>query len=461
MKTLATLFALSLAAGSSWAQQALSFEQAWDQVQSGSEQLAAAQSALQSKLLQAEGVASSEGPTVSFNAASLAYSAALDVNLDPVNQALASASGRLPIPLQNLPVPVSLPQFPQNYTYTQNATLTTGSVSAVWPLYNGGIGQALHGFVAAQGREAQADERSTEHSLMTLLVQRYFGTQLAARAAALRTAALNDVAEHDAAVDKMLATGVVSRVERLQVRAALEEARRNAQKAQDDAELAAVALARTVHSAAMAPSSPLFVSSQPAPALATFVQAALEHHPGLAKVAAKKAQAEELHAGEAALRRPEVFAFGQRQLVVDNPNWVVGIGLRWTLHDPLDRNKLDAASLQQVAQAEHTDAQARSDIALLVEKNWRQLEQTRQQFLASQPSVDLAQEILRLRKVGLQEGTSTALELMDAETNAAKVQTERAQAAYAYVLALAQLLESCGLSDQFSAYMARADIRVE
>ena len=42
----------------------------------------------------------------------------------------------------------------------------------------------------------------------------------------------------------------------------------------------------------------------------------------------------------------------------------------------------------------------------------------------------------------------------------AKAQTERAQPAHDYVQALAQLLESAGLSDQFSAYIARADIRV-
>ena len=68
--------------------------------------------------------------------------------------------------------------------------------------------------------------------------------------------------------------------------------------------------------------------------------------------------------------------------------------------------------------------------------------------------------MLRLRAAGLREGTSTTLELIDAETNQAKVLTERAQAANDYVQALAQLLEAAGLSDRFPAYIARADIRV-
>ena len=50
---------------------------------------------------------------------------------------------------------------------------------------------------------------------------------------------------------------------------------------------------------------------------------------------------------------------------------------------------------------------------------------------------------------------------MDAEVNQARAQTQSAQSAYDYVLALAQLLQSCGLSEQFGSYSARADIRLE
>ena len=88
------------------------------------------------------------------------------------------------------------------------------------------------------------------------------------------------------------------------------------------------------------------------------------------------------------------------------------------------------------------------------------MDNARRQYLDMDGAVVLAREVLRLRAAGLREGTSTTLELIDAQTNLTKVQTERAQAANDYVQALAQLLESAGLSDQFSAYIARADIRV-
>ena len=98
---------------------------------------------------------------------------------------------------------------------------------------------------------------------------------------------------------------------------------------------------------------------------------------------------------------------------------------------------------------------------MLVEKNWLALEQARRQYFAQQAGVDLSAEVLRLREAGLREGTSTTLDLIDAQLNNAKVQTERAQAAHDYVLALAALLESSGLSDEFANYMARADVKVD
>ncbi|MDT8992968.1 TolC family protein [Curvibacter sp. APW13] len=443
--------------------QAMDFSAAWSHLVAHSGKLAAAHAALRGKQLQGEGLQGLGGPSVAVSGASYAYNANLTVDLDPVNQRLLQAGQALQAPLAGLPVPApSFPSLPSSYTYNQHGTGNTASLSLMWPLYMGGATDAARALVSAQADEALADTRKTSHELMTVLVQRYFGAQLAARAASLRQAAYSNVQEHDRAVEKMLAAGVVSRVERLQARAALEDAHRNALKAQDDAELTAIALARTVGApGAVTPQSPLFVWSRPVQPMAYFLEAALQNHPGLAKVAAKKAQAESLHAGEEGLRRPQLFAFGQHALTTGNPDWVLGVGARWTLYDSVDRDKMAAASLQQVAQAEHTDAQARNDIALLVERNWRLVEQARRQFFSLQPGADVADEVLRLRKAGLREGTSTAVDLMDAEMYVVKVQTERAQAAYEYVMALANLLEGCGLSEEFAAYMAGADVKVE
>jgi outer membrane protein TolC len=464
---LASLIALSAAAFAQTQPQprtdslSLSFDAARARMVDRSDKLAAARAAVESKELQGEGVKGLGGPVVSISGLAYAYNANLNLDLDPLNQKLGQIGSALPSSIQSVISRVPIPQLPNSYTLNRHDTGTNTSISAVWPLYVGGATDAVRGFVSAQTREAQADAEQAGHEVDTLLVQRYFGAQLAQRAATLRAQAERTIAQHDSAAQKMLAAGVISRVERLQASAAYEEARRNARKAEDDAALAAVALARTVRAdGSVAPQTPLFIISTPVEPLGYFIDSALTRHPGLGKVAAKKSQAEQLHEGEEALRRPQVIAFGTRELKSGNADWVAGIGVRWTLYDSVDRSALSASSLKQIEQAERTDAQARSDISLLVERNWRALENARRQYMEMKASVELAQEVLKLRVSGLREGTSTTLDLIDAETNQAKVLTERAQAANDYVQALAQLLESAGISDRFSDYIARADVKV-
>ena len=438
----------------------MDFGTALQHMAASSDRLAASRQAVDSAAWQRRAVESLGGLSVSLTGAAYAYNANLDVDLTPLSQALPGIASQLPPQLGGMVA--QLPHLPASYTLNRHKTDVTASVNAVYPLYMGGIDNAARGLADARTREAQADSARVSDELASLLVQRYFGAQLADRAAVMRETALQSIEKHDVAAQKMLDAGVIAKVERLQARSALEDARKNARKARDDADLATTALTRTARAEErVQPTSPLFVNSQPVQPLDYFIDAALARHPGLEKVAAKKAQASQLHAADEALRRPQVFAFGQRQIKSGNADWVAGIAVRWTLWDSIDRKALAASSQAQVEQAERTGAQARSDIALLVEKNWLALEQARRQYFAQQAGVDLSAEVLRLREAGLREGTSTTLDLIDAQLNNAKVQTERAQAAHDYVLALAALLESSGLSEEFANYMARADVKVD
>lgn len=94
-----------------------------------------------------------------------------------------------------------MPQFPSSYNYIPSDSGTTKTVSLVRPLYTGGVTDAVRGFVQAQGDEARADADKTSQTLATQMVQRYFRAQLSTKAASLRQAALNDIAEHDAATE--------------------------------------------------------------------------------------------------------------------------------------------------------------------------------------------------------------------------------------------------------------------
>lgn len=451
---------LALASPWAWAQP-MAFEEAQRQLMDRSDRVAASHQGVEGAELRRDATRNLGGPVLSLSGAAYVYNASLNLDISPLGPALASTVAQLPPALRG--AFAGLPSLPPSYTTRQHATQTTAAVTGVWPLYTGGAVQAAQRLMGERVAEARAEATQVHDEVDGVLVQRYFGAQLAQRAADLHQAALANIAQHDAAAQKMMDAGVMARVDRLQARVALEDARRQARKAEDEAALAAVALTRTLKAAEpVQPTSALFVSSQPVEPLAHFVDLALANHPGLAKVDAKKGQAEQLRAAEEALQRPQVFAFGERQLKTGrDANWVAGVGVRWSLLDAIDRKTLAQASQRDVQQAQRLKEQAQSDIELLVEKRWLALEQARRAHGALAPSVTLAQEVLRLRRAGLTAGTATPLELIDAELNVAKVQTEQARAAYDYVKALAELLESCGRTQDFTHYMAKADIQVK
>ncbi len=436
----------------------LSFGQALSAVHSQSPQLAASHKAVESAQLRREGMQGLGGPSVAITGMAYRYSANADVNLDSARNALGNVLGQLPA--QVVGSVGQLPQLPSNYPLQRQNSNASASVLALWPVYMGGLSSAVREGLDGKTQEAQADAALSQDQVHSLLVQRYFTAQLAERSATLRRRALEGVRAHDNAAQRMLQAGVIAQVERLQASAALADALQQSHKADSDARLARSALAHTVQAVTdVLPVTPLFVNQQPLLPLHTFQTAALNAHPGLSKVAAKRTQAQALHDASEALQKPQVLAFGMREVNTQGrPNWVAGMAVRWTLWDSIDRDKLAAAGQRTIEQAELTDAQVRSDIALLVEKNWLAVEQARTSYQAGQAQEDLARELLRLRTAGLKEGTSTSLDLIDAQLNLAKVQTERASAANNYVQALAALLESTGQTDTFEQYMARADI---
>lgn len=439
---------------------ALSWGAAYDSLTHSSDQLAAAQLGVQSARLRREGMQGLGGPSVSLTGMAYVYNANLDINMDPANRRLSDFISQLP-PEAGSGV-AQLPSLPSNFALHRRKQSGSASISAVWPLYIGGLGDAVRSELDAKTDEALAQAQGDENALTSLLAQRYFGAQLAAQAALLREAALQGIRQHDAAAQSMLQAGVIARVERLQASAALQDAEQQAAKARDQANLAARALTRTLKAPQLVtPTTPLFVSSQPLPALTQFLDAAYSRHPGLDKVQAKKRQASHLLEAQEALRRPQVLAFGMHELTTNGkPNWIAGMAVRWTLWDAIDRDQLSDATRRQIEQVEHVDAQLRNDLGLLVEKNWLSVEHARTQYLAQQGQQDLAQEMLRLRQAGLREGTSTTLDLIDAQLHLAKVQTERAEISNQYVQALAALLESTGQSQQLPQYIASADIQL-
>ncbi|MGI9340442.1 MAG: TolC family protein, partial [Psychrobacter sp.] len=152
-----------------------------------------------------------------------------------------------------------------------------------------------------------------------------------------------------------------------------------------------------------------------------------------------------------------LYGFSQ---VEKDPSWIAGVSASWKLWGGLDKTASLAASDARIRQADLSEIEVSDNLLLLVEKNWNDVNNAQARYQALQSNVDLAQEVLRLRRLGLQEGVNTTIDVVQAQTQALKARTEQAQAANDYVQALASLMQSCGTPLAFNTYLNAADIRL-
>jgi len=453
--------ALSLGVASAYAEP-MSFEAAQLRLADKSGTLRAARLNREARELEAEATRSLSLPQVNATVAYSKLERDYEIDVAPITGALNQAVGAI-----GGATGVKLPALPATLDYKYKNEGVRPIVGFNWPLFTGGKISATQDLAAARTAEAGAEVRHTEEALTTQLVKYYYGLQLAEHAVAVRSAVLDALTQHLHQAERFEKTGLIARADRLHAQVAYDEAQRNLFKAQDDRTLAQIALNRMLAATQdVVPASPLFVRSAPVEPIERWTQHGLAAHPGLALLDAKRQQTAQLETIARAALMPEVFAFGTYQfnkevLTPVEPDWIVGVGVRFTLFDRLDRSSLIAASQRQSAGVTAYTEQARDDISTLIEKRWRELEQARQRYLLLESSIALAKENVQLRERGFGEGLSTSLDLVDARLSLSRAEIDRAQAARDYVVALAELLEASGQSERFNEYAAHADIRIE
>ncbi|MDP8171344.1 TolC family protein [Pasteurella skyensis] len=443
----------------------VNFQQAVDYVLNHSDKLLAAQAGWQASQLQADAL-DLHKPLIRVSGMTGRYNIETDINTATLKDrlqnygSLLSHSSDIGNLIKKIPelAPIlkkggaGLSQIPSNLHLQKQDTFSKASIIALLPLYTGGRIDAIQEF--AQGR---ADSNATEivttkEELLKTLIKRYFQVQLAERVVKVREVALKSVKGHNHSAIRMQQLGMISKVQRLQATAALSDAEFQLDKAKDNLRLAQRALDSLLQGKNISTATTLFVKKHKLAPLSAFQTKAQAHYPIFAQIKAKRKQAKAMEQLSNAAWKPNIAAFGTYQLNKDH-NWVVGINASWTLHNSVDRSKMQQATKMTLTQIDAIYRQVEKDINLLVEKNWLAVDDTRQRYYSLAKEEKLAQQVLQLHRAGFKEGINTVIELNDAQAKLVKIQTERANVAYQYVIALAELLESTGNLHTFVDYI--------
>nr|WP_298436762.1 TolC family protein [Ottowia sp.] len=462
----------------------LSFAQAQQMQRENSPALSGQNRAVEASRAQARALGQLGGPVVSLSANWLRYQKTFDVSLNGVRNQVDSGVSRV---LSNLPsqfppelqpvasqigsqisqaLPDLLGVIPDSIRFTERDTVLRPSLTAVWPFYTGGADQAVQ--QAAQATVAAAESaRAGAQTLAQLeLVHAYFGLQAASQLVAASEETLTALQTHHDNALRMQMHGVLPRARVLEVEVTRDAAQRVLDRARLQQDNARDNLARVLALDAPAhPSTPLFVRADPLPPLEEFLASARRERPEIRAAEAQGAAAAAARQLAASAWRPQAYLFGSYNLnrhhaVPIDPDWMVGVGVRFTLVSNVDRQALvGAAQLRQQA-ADDAVAAARRQTGVDVSRAWNQVELARRTFLSLESSLIAARENLRVQAVSFREGVGTSSDVISAQSALSQVQTQRVSAAYEYDLALAALLALSGRDDEFLTYLAQAEHRL-
>ena len=385
-------------------------------------------------------------------------------------------------PVQNLAGQIlQSGMIPSDYIPSISQRLS-GAMAASWalPLQDRSLGFVggdvtvplwMGGKINAANRAARINEQTARlqgiqqrNALVSELVERYYGLALARQVVVVRQQVVDGVRKHLEDAAALEAQGMISRSEKLYVEFKMSEAERDLQNAQSQVETIAAALNSTIgRTDDYLPVTAMFILERIEP-LDHFRTLAAERNPLLDQVDQKRRLAYEGVRAQRSSFLPQVVAMGgmsfyDYQVSKVLPRWAVGVGVNFKLFDGLNREYKYSAAKQTVRRVEALQDKAGSDISVLVEKLYNQMENYRTQMASIEASLAFAEEYLKTKNAAFLEGMSSSTDLIDAELNLAKVKTERIEAAYRYDVSLAQLLEAAGVSDEFTAYMRRQDAR--
>lgn len=335
------------------------------------------------------------------------------------------------------------------------------AINAQLPIYMGG---AINAKVRAADEavyESQARTQAQRDTVDTELAQKYFAVQLARSIERLQNEMLH---QQELEVRKALRfekTGTISRLERMAVEVNRDTAKRELLTAQTNRRVAESELAGLLREENVGElKTPLFVVTEDIGTLKSWQDKALGASPVLKSVVAQRRQAEQGVTAAKAAWHPQVYAFAnynmiKHYLTIPEPDWIAGIGFKFTLWDNKDRNASIAAANSLVTKAQAAHDEARNRIQTAVQTAYLKSNEAREAYRLTDSTLSLAKENLRLREKGFSEGLSTADEVNDARTKLLAAEIARRVAAYRFVVAWAMLNAACGDMNAFEQSVTR------
>ncbi|MCU6767574.1 TolC family protein [Barnesiella propionica] len=347
---------------------------------------------------------------------------------------------------------LSFPLTPQN--------LTTIDANITWPVFTGGkriyAGKIGRSMVSI----AEINREQVHANLQVLLVETYFGLRLGQRVVEVREQTYRSLEKHYQNALKLEANGMINKAERLFVKVNMDEAKRELESAKKDLNVAQngfKVLIKMDSENDIRPVTPLFINDG-LPSVSYFKSLVSDNNYIINQIKLEENIAEnELNIARTGYA-PNIALFGKQTLYAHGieknllPRTMIGVGFTWNIFDGLDRERKVRQAKISKQTLELGREKAIDDIRVAIDKFYSQIQNALDNITALNTTIEMSQELVRMRKKSFTEGMATSAEVVDAEVMLSKVQIASLLAYYQYDVALINLLATSGIPDTFQSY---------
>jgi outer membrane protein TolC len=482
------IFMLFPSAGHAQAPQMLTFEDALQMMSENNPALQRKREEVKQRSYEIKSRRGLRYPTVSLNAQAVSMSDPLHLDLTPVRDAITPLYNTLgnfgvfngvpnPDPATNQQVP-TLPDAQSTAAVRQQLlaaeeeiksaewdkmiqekNFATVSAGFVWPIYAGGKISGANQAANVNRNISKEELRHTEAALLTELVSRYYGLVLGQEVVKLRQKMVESIERHYHDASKLFENGMIAKVELLHARVAQNEAQRELKEAERNIEIIRSGLAATLAQESLqsvTPVSRLFINKN-IEDIAQWIETAKSSNPQLKQIQGKMELVDIKHQIEKNAYLPTVAAMGNYHLADKNlsnytPDWLVGVGLKWTLFEGMTRKNNIRASATIHHQVEYAEQKAKNDLTAYLTKLYHELQMQMEQKTELETTLELANEYSASTEKAFREGLATSTSVVEAHTKVMQVKVKRIKVMYDYDVALAHFFQSTGTPEEFLNY---------
>lgn len=271
---------------------------------------------------------------------------------------------------------------------------------------------------------------------------------------------------------KMETNGILDKAERLVAKVALDESERNLKSIENQTTVLRAALLSIIEPQQLSISATQNLSNSPIPSTPLFMN---EQYPQLKwfkdmmRENAFVFKQSELHQDIAktslAMSRsnyfPVISVFGKQTIASYNvpsnliPNTIAGVNLAWDLFDGLARERQIQQVKIETDIVNDIQNNLKNELEISVEEWHSKLRQACINAAELKSSLELSQEIYRIRKKSFSEGLCTSQQVLDALNLVNKTKLLLQTTYYEYDIALANLCCLCGIPQYFESYITR------